>query len=97
MALKDKEIRAFRPLDKPYRKADSGGLYLEVFPNGTTFLSESAVRIRKDQRCQKLVTEPAPIAVRLNSLQLTVYDGIFDGIEIGRKVASCLLIGRSER
>ena len=35
MALKDTEIRAFRPLDKPYRKADSGGLYLEVFPNGS--------------------------------------------------------------
>lgn len=35
MALKDSEIRAFRPLDKPYRKADSGGLYLEIFPNGS--------------------------------------------------------------
>lgn len=35
MALKDTEIRAFRPRDKLYRKADSGGLYLEVFPNGS--------------------------------------------------------------
>jgi len=35
MALKDTEIRALKPLDKPYRKADSGGLYLEVFPNGS--------------------------------------------------------------
>ncbi|MBJ7377413.1 Arm DNA-binding domain-containing protein, partial [Sphingobium sp.] len=35
MALKDTEIRALKPRDKPYRKADSGGLYIEVFPNGS--------------------------------------------------------------
>jgi integrase len=35
MALKDTEIRALRSLEKPYRKADSGGLYIEVFPNGS--------------------------------------------------------------
>lgn len=35
MALKDIEIRALKPQDKPYRKTDSGGLYLEVFPNGS--------------------------------------------------------------
>lgn len=35
MALKDTEIRALKPLDKLYRKADSGGLYIEVFPNGS--------------------------------------------------------------
>lgn len=35
MALKDAEIRALKPREKHYRKADSGGLYLEVFPNGS--------------------------------------------------------------
>lgn len=35
MALKDTEIRALKPRQKNYRKADSGGLYLEVFPNGS--------------------------------------------------------------
>lgn len=35
MALRDAEIRAFRPIDTPYKKADSGGLYLEIFPNGS--------------------------------------------------------------
>lgn len=35
MALKDTEIKALKPLDKLYRKADSGGLYIEVFPNGS--------------------------------------------------------------
>ena len=35
MALKDAEIRAFRASDTPYKRADSGGLYIEVFPNGS--------------------------------------------------------------
>lgn len=35
MALKDIEIRALQPREKHYRRADSGGLYLEVFPNGS--------------------------------------------------------------
>lgn len=35
MALKDTEIKGFKPADKPYRKADEKGLYVEVFPNGS--------------------------------------------------------------
>jgi len=35
MALKDLEIRNLQPKSKPYRKADSAGLYLEVSPNGS--------------------------------------------------------------
>jgi integrase len=35
MSLRDTEIRAFQPGATPYRKADSGGLYLEIFPNGS--------------------------------------------------------------
>jgi hypothetical protein len=35
MALKDPEIRAFQPIDNPYKRADGGGLYLEIFPNGS--------------------------------------------------------------
>ncbi|WP_298166603.1 DUF4102 domain-containing protein [Novosphingobium sp.] len=35
MPLKDAEIRAFRAIDKPVKRADGGGLYLEVFPNGS--------------------------------------------------------------
>ena len=35
MALKDTEISALKPREKHYRRADSGGLYLEVFPNGS--------------------------------------------------------------
>lgn len=35
MSLKDTEIRAIRATDKPVRKADGKGLYVEVFPNGS--------------------------------------------------------------
>ena len=35
MTLKALEISAFRAGEKPYKKADSKGLYLEVFPNGS--------------------------------------------------------------
>lgn len=35
MSLKDAEIRAFQPADRAYKKTDSGGLYLEIFPNGS--------------------------------------------------------------
>lgn len=35
MSLKDTEIRAFQPTDRAYKKTDSGGLYLEIFPNGS--------------------------------------------------------------
>ncbi|GGE21456.1 integrase [Polymorphobacter glacialis] len=35
MALKDTEIRAFRPAAKPFRRADEKGLYIEVCPNAS--------------------------------------------------------------
>lgn len=35
MALKDTQIKAFKPAGKPFRRADEKGLYIEVFPNGS--------------------------------------------------------------
>lgn len=35
MPLKDPEIRGFTPLNKPFKRADAKGLYVEVFPNGS--------------------------------------------------------------
>ena len=34
MPLTDTEIRNFQPKDKPYKRFDGGGLYIEVFPDG---------------------------------------------------------------
>lgn len=35
MALKDAEIRALKAIDRPVRKADGKGLYVEAFPSGS--------------------------------------------------------------
>lgn len=35
MTLTDTAIRAAKPADKPYKKADSGGLFLYITPNGS--------------------------------------------------------------
>ncbi len=35
MSLTDTAIRAAKPADKPYKKADSGGLFLYITPNGS--------------------------------------------------------------
>jgi integrase len=35
MALSDTAIRAAKPADRPYKLADSGGLFLQVTPNGS--------------------------------------------------------------
>lgn len=35
MPLTDKKIRSLKPADKPYKVSDSGGLYLEITPNGS--------------------------------------------------------------
>jgi integrase len=37
MSLTVKECQSFQPLHKPYKKADSHGLYLEIFPNGSKY------------------------------------------------------------
>ena len=34
MPLTDTQIRNFQPKDKPYKRFDGGGLYIEVFPDG---------------------------------------------------------------
>lgn len=35
MSLTDAEVRAFAPLNRPYRKSDSRGLYVEITPTGS--------------------------------------------------------------
>ena len=37
MKLSDKECKAFKPKDKPYKKADGFGMYLEIMPNGSKY------------------------------------------------------------
>ncbi len=35
MSLTDTAIRAAKPTEKPYKKADNGGLFLYITPNGS--------------------------------------------------------------
>lgn len=35
MKLNARLVETAKPKDKPYKLADGGGMYLEVFPNGT--------------------------------------------------------------
>lgn len=37
MALTDTECRAMKPADKPYKKADGHGMYIEIMPNGSKY------------------------------------------------------------
>jgi hypothetical protein len=37
MKLTNTAIKSLKPLDKSYKKADGGGLYLEVMPNGSKY------------------------------------------------------------
>lgn len=37
MALTDKEIKSFKPSDKPIKKSDEKGLFLLVHPNGSKY------------------------------------------------------------
>ncbi|MAM38623.1 MAG: hypothetical protein CL949_09000 [Erythrobacter sp.] len=35
MAITDAQIRSFRPAERPFKRADAKGLYIEVMPNGS--------------------------------------------------------------
>ena len=37
MSLTDRSIRSAKPRSKPYKRGDSGGLYLLVHPNGARY------------------------------------------------------------
>lgn len=50
MALKDLEIRALKPRDRIYKKADERGLYIEVHPTGSKLWRFKFTFLGKDKR-----------------------------------------------
>lgn len=50
MALKDLEIRALKPRDRIYKKADERGLYIEVHPTGSKLWRFKYAYLGKDKR-----------------------------------------------
>lgn len=50
MALKDLQIRALKATDRIYKKADQGGLYIEVHPSGSKLWRFKYGYLGKDKR-----------------------------------------------
>lgn len=50
---------------------------------------DMSINVRRSPENQRFLTVGVSTRIRSNSLQLTVSDGIFDGIETDKKVASC--------
>jgi integrase len=50
MALKDLQIRALKATDRIYKKADEGGLYIEVHPSGSKLWRVKYIHLGKDKR-----------------------------------------------
>lgn len=50
MALTDPKVRNAKPQEKPYRLADSGGLYLEVMPQGSRYWRLKYRFLQKEKR-----------------------------------------------
>ena len=50
MALNDLQIRALKATDRIYKKADAGGLYIEVHPSGSKLWRMKYIHLRKEKR-----------------------------------------------
>lgn len=55
--LTDTKIRSFKPQDKPYKKSDGGGMYLEVRPTGAKYW-RLAYRLNGKQQLKSLGVYP---------------------------------------
>lgn len=94
MALKDTEIRAFRPDDKPFKKADGKGLYLEVFPNGSK-LWRLKYRFGGKEKRLALGSYPgvtlADARKKRDQAKVQIENGVDPSLERKRKKASAKL------
>ncbi|MFN3621034.1 tyrosine-type recombinase/integrase [Sphingorhabdus sp.] len=94
MALKDTEIRALRPDDKPFKKADGKGLYLEVFPNGSK-LWRLKYRFGGKEKRLALGSYPgvtlADARKKRDQAKVQIENGVDPSLERKRKKASAKL------
>lgn len=91
MALKDSEIRAFKPAPQPFKRADGKGLYVEVFPNGSR-LWRFKYRIAGKEKRLALGAYPeislAEARKRRDAARAQVADGIDPSLERKRRKAA---------
>ncbi|MGK4567359.1 tyrosine-type recombinase/integrase [Flavobacterium sp. 3HN19-14] len=50
MSLSDTTCKSAKPKEKPYKLADSGGLYLEIMPNGSKLWRVKYRYLKKEKR-----------------------------------------------
>lgn len=90
VAMTDKQIRALKPAEKPYKRADGKGLYVEVFPNDSR-LWRWKYRIAGKEKRLALGAYPeislADARKRRDKHRATLEEGKDPGIERKRKKA----------
>lgn len=94
MALTDAAIRGFKPMGKPYKRADAKGLYLEIFPNGSK-LWRFKYRISGKEKRLALGAYPeiklSDARKRLDEARSMVEDGLDPSIDRKRKKAAATI------
>ena len=86
--LNDREVRALKPKDKPYRVADERGLYIEVVPNGSKYWRLKYRFAKKEKRLAIGVYPEVTLAGarrRRDDARMLLRNGIDPGIH--KKVA----------
>lgn len=80
MALNATQIRGFRALEKPYKKADEKGLYLLINPNGSK-LWQLKFRIAQKEKKMPLGRWPDVSLAKARQLRDVARSAIADGID----------------
>ena len=80
MPLSDVQIRRLKPQDKPFRKADGGGLFLEIRPNGSK-LWRMAYRYGGKQKLLSFGPYPATSLARARAKRHDAKTLLADGLD----------------
>ena len=80
MPLTDIQIKNFKPLAKPFRKSDGGGLFIEVKPNNSK-LWKMAYRHSGKQKLLSFGSYPAVSLARAREKRLEAKTLLADGID----------------
>lgn len=80
MPLTDIQIRRLKPEDRPFRKSDGGGLFLEVRPNGSK-LWRMAYRYEGKQKLLSFGAYPAITLIGARAKRLEAKSLLADGLD----------------
>ena len=80
MPLNDLQLRQLKPADRPYRKSDGGGLFVEVRPNGSK-LWRMAYRFEGAQKLMALGSYPETTLARAREKRADAKALLQDGID----------------